>query len=136
MAGAAAIVWVKPNARPESVLDRLAQRHEMVFVLARATEEAAHTSVGWSDEPNVDEVWSIPAPRSRWGHVAAGPLALAQRCVQSGCRPGGTVLDPFCGSGTTGVAARDAGCEFIGVDLDQASCEVTWQRLTDRADSR
>jgi DNA modification methylase len=71
----------------------------------------------------------IPASRSQWGHVAAGPVALAERCVRYGCRQGGVVLDPFSGSGTTGVAARANGCAFVGVDLDAASHAIARQRL-------
>ncbi|HEX5407791.1 MAG TPA: site-specific DNA-methyltransferase [Pseudonocardiaceae bacterium] len=126
-----AIVWVKPNARPESARDRLAQRHEMIFVLNLAGAAEPLDTLRVEQEEGSD-VWIIPAPRSRWGHVAAGPVALAQRCVRLGCRPGGTVLDPFCGSGTTGLAARGVGCDFVGIDLDPASCALSWRRLTEQ----
>jgi hypothetical protein len=45
------------------------------------------------------------------------PVELARRAVVAGCPPGGVVLDPFAGSGTTGVAALDLGCQFLGVEL-------------------
>jgi DNA modification methylase len=45
------------------------------------------------------------------------PLALAERCIQAGCKPGGTVLDPFSGSGTTGHAATRHGRRYVGIDL-------------------
>jgi site-specific DNA-methyltransferase (adenine-specific) len=130
-----AIVWVKPNARPESVRDRLAQRHEMVFLLTPTDSVESVNTFRAAEEEGAD-VWIIPAPRSRWGHVAAGPVALAQRCVRLGCPPGGRVVDPFCGSGTTGLAARAAGCEFVGIDLDPASCAIAWRRLTDQGRTR
>lgn len=122
-----AIVWVKPNARPEGVRDRLAQRYEMVFALARGPDH------WWA--PEIDEatgtsrVWSIPAPRSHSGHVAAGPVALAARCLRIGCPPGGRVLDPFSGSGTTALAAHLAGSPCIGIDLDPAAHEIARGRL-------
>jgi tRNA G10 N-methylase Trm11 len=43
---------------------------------------------------------------------------LARRCIQAGCKPGGTVLDPFHGSGTTGLAAERLDRRYIGVDLN------------------
>jgi DNA modification methylase len=126
-----AIVWVKPNARPESVRDRLGQRHEMLFLLARTADHwwtpADH------DDHDEDGMWLIPAPRSRWGHVAAGSVALAERCIQYGCPPGGVVLDPFSGSGTTGVAARTHGNAFVGIDLDAASHAIARRRLEQEA---
>lgn len=47
------------------------------------------------------------------------PLTLAERCIQAGCKPGGTVLDPFSGSGTTGLAAARHGRRYVGIDLSR-----------------
>jgi DNA modification methylase len=123
-----AIVWGKPNARPESVRDRLSQRYEMLFLLTRTADH--WWTPGDGHQEGNGGVWLIPAPRSRWGHVAAGPVALAERCIQYGCPPGGVVLDPFSGSGTTGVAARAHGRAFLGIDLDPASHAIARQRLS------
>jgi DNA modification methylase len=123
-----AIVWAKPNARPESVRDRLSQRYEMLFLLTRTADH--WWTPDQDDRQTNGGVWLIPAPRSRWGHVAAGPVALAERCIQYGCPPGGVVLDPFCGSGTTGVAALARGRDFLGIDLDPASHAIARQRLS------
>ncbi|KZM70776.1 DNA-methyltransferase [Nocardia terpenica] len=69
---------------------------------------------------NPGDVWSIGTHPFPGAHFAVMALALAERCVRAGCKPGGTVLDPFCGSGTTGLAAARHGRRFIGVDL---SCD-------------
>jgi len=45
--------------------------------------------------------------------------ALAERCVLAGCKPGGTVLDPFSGSGTTGMVAQRHGRKYVGIDLNK-----------------
>lgn len=123
-----AIVWVKPNARPESVRDRLSQRYEMLFLLAR-TADHWWTPPDHDDQQGNDGMWTIPTPRTRWGHVAAGPVALVERCIQHGCPPGGVVLDPFSGGGTTGVAAHAHGHNFVGIDLDPTSHSIARQRL-------
>ena len=67
---------------------------------------------------NPGDVWTIPTQPFAAAHFAVMPLALAERCVASGCKPGGTVLDPFSGSGTTGVAAQNLGHKYIGIDLN------------------
>ncbi|WP_284743923.1 DNA-methyltransferase [Amycolatopsis sp. RTGN1] len=112
------IVWHKPNARPESVRDRFSHCYENIFVLSRDPCETAET-----------EVWSVSSDRGRVSHPAKGTLEIARRCVRLGCRPGGTVLDPFSGSGTTGIAAREHRCRFIGIDLDPRCHDLALQRL-------
>jgi DNA modification methylase len=119
-----AIVWVKPNARPESVRDRLSQRYEWMFLLARSPDH------WFASAAEFDEVvWRIASPRTATKHVAVGSVELARRCIAHGARPGGTVLDPFSGSGTTGVAARMLGHRYIGIDIDSASHEIAVQRF-------
>ena len=59
------------------------------------------------------------------GHFAVMPVALAERCVQAGCKPGGTVLDPFSGSGTTGLAAAKHGRRYIGIDLNREYLDLS-----------
>ena len=63
------------------------------------------------------DVWRIPVAPFPGAHFAVFPPALAERCIVSGCRPGGTVLDPFAGSGTTGMVALKHGRRFVGIDL-------------------
>lgn len=62
--------------------------------------------------------WSIPTRPFPEAHFAVMPVALADQCIRAGCKPGGTVLDPFSGSGTTGIAAERNGCRYIGIDLN------------------
>jgi site-specific DNA-methyltransferase (adenine-specific) len=115
------IIWHKPNARPESVRDRFARRYENIFVLTRDRRDMPETSE--------TVVWNVSSDRGRVGHPAKGTLEIARRCVRLGCRSGGTVLDPFSGSGTTGMAAREQRCRFVGIDLNPACHEIALQRL-------
>ncbi|MYW93430.1 site-specific DNA-methyltransferase [Amycolatopsis rubida] len=128
-----AVVWEKPNARPESTRDRLSQRYETVFLLTRSPE---HWFAPESDAGEVrSDVWRVPTGRSGIGHPAAGTLEIARRCVRLGCPRGGVVLDPFCGTGTTGVAALEHGCSFVGVDLDPVCAGLARRRLAEAAAS-
>lgn len=67
---------------------------------------------------NPGDVWSINTAKYPQAHFATFPIELPLRCIKAGCRPGGTVLDPFSGSGTTGAAARQLGRTYIGIDLN------------------
>jgi DNA modification methylase len=67
---------------------------------------------------NPGDVWTIPTQPFPAAHFAVMAPELARRCIVAGCRPGGTVLDPFCGSGTTGMVALKHGRRFVGIDLN------------------
>lgn len=67
---------------------------------------------------NKRDVWSIATRGSGVSHYATYPHDLARNCILAGCRPGGTVLDPFSGSGTTGVVALQQGRNYIGVEIN------------------
>ncbi|MET7944405.1 site-specific DNA-methyltransferase [Streptomyces sp. NPDC005302] len=95
-------------------------------------------STSQRDEPGVDghplgrnpgDVWSIPTRPYPAAHFAVFPIDLPLRCIKAGCKPGGTVLDPFSGSGTTGAAARQLGRKYIGIDLNPAYHDLARDRF-------
>jgi DNA modification methylase len=73
-------------------------------------------------------VWKISAQRSE-EHPCPFPVEIPKRLIESSCPPGGTVLDPFMGIGTTGLAALSLGRRFIGVELDSRYCEIARRKL-------
>ena len=78
---------------------------------------------------NPGDVWSIPTRPYRGPHFAAYPIELPTRCIKAGCKPGGMVLDPFCGTGTTGIAALALGRQFTGIELNPAFAALAAERL-------
>ncbi len=66
---------------------------------------------------NKRSVWTIASDRGASNHPAAYPRGLVRPCILAGCPPGGTVLDPFLGSGTTGVVADELGRRWIGIEI-------------------
>jgi site-specific DNA-methyltransferase (cytosine-N4-specific) len=77
------------------------------------------------------DVWTVLAQGYR-GHTAVGPIEIARRAISLGCPPGGVVLDPFSGTATTGLAARQLGCSYIGVDLNPAFHELAKARFAEQ----
>lgn len=67
---------------------------------------------------NPGDVWNMPTQPFTEAHFAVMPPALAERAILAGCKPGGTVLDPFSGSGTTGLVATKHGRKYVGIDLN------------------
>jgi len=78
---------------------------------------------------NPGDVWSIPTRPYKGPHFAAYPIGLPLRCIAAGCKPGGLVLDPFAGSGTTGLAAIRLGRTFTGIDLSPDFARLAAGRL-------
>ena len=78
---------------------------------------------------NPGDVWAINTRPTRGGHFATYPLDLPLRCIAAGCKPNGTVLDPFSGTGTTGAAARLLGRRYLGIDLSPAYHDVAIRRF-------
>jgi site-specific DNA-methyltransferase (adenine-specific) len=78
-------------------------------------------------------VWSVPTPGPRekvhGRHPTQKPLALLDRVLAASAAEGQLVLDPFAGSGTTGVAALRAGCRFLGVERDASYVDLAARRL-------
>jgi DNA modification methylase len=73
-------------------------------------------------------VWKISPQRSKT-HPCPFPLEIARRPIISSCPVGGVVLDPFCGSGSTGVAAIESGRRFIGIEREAEYVEIAKARI-------
>lgn len=146
------IIWAKSNSMPESVKDRLSNRHEHLFLLTKQQKywfdldaikvsyegdrsESRRSRSGdankensiprhWSagvygqNRSNPGDVWTLPTQPFPGAHFAVMPPELARRAILAGCRPGGTVLDPFSGSGTTGMVANVNGRRYVGIDIN------------------
>jgi len=66
---------------------------------------------------NCRDVWTIPTANYSGAHFACFPTEIPRRAIKAGCPVGGVVIDPFCGSGTTGVVCVELGRDFVGIDL-------------------
>jgi len=85
---------------------------------------------------NPGDVWPIPTRPYRGPHFAAYPIDLPLRCIAAGCKPGGMVLDPFTGSGTTGLAAIQLDRRFTGIDISPDFTRLAAGRLARAAAPR
>lgn len=78
---------------------------------------------------NKRTVWSISLSKFREAHFAVFPKKLVETCILASCPPSGVVCDPFVGSGTTPLVARELGRDFIGIDCVEEYCQMARQRL-------
>lgn len=78
---------------------------------------------------NRRDVWTIGTGGFKGAHFAVFPENLVEPCILAGCPVGGTVLDPFAGSGTTGVVAKRLGRKFVGVEISPEYREMAIDRI-------
>ena len=78
---------------------------------------------------NRRDVWTINTVPYKGGHFAAFPPKLAETCIMAGCPKGGVVVDPFFGSGTTGLAAKSLDRHYIGIEINAEYCVLARARI-------
>lgn len=78
---------------------------------------------------NLRTTWRVATRGFRGAHFATYPPQLVEPCVLACSRPGGLVLDPFCGAASTGVAALQHGRRFLGIELNPDNCKLSHDRL-------
>ena len=78
---------------------------------------------------NRRSVWQINPQPTKDAHFATFPEELVRICIQAGCPEKGVVLDPFFGSGTTGLVAKKLGLDYIGIELNPEYIKIAENRL-------
>lgn len=140
------LIWFKPNGAPNIGLRTFAASHETLIWGAKSKSsrhvfnyEVMKNSEFLGDKlkspgKQMRSVWSIPttpASEKTFGrHPTQKPQALLDRIIEACTNPGDLVVDPFCGSGTTGVAAVKAGRAFVGFEIDKQYSKLAIDRLS------
>jgi len=140
------IIWQKGNAMPENVKDRPTRSYEHVFLFSKskkyyydALSIAEPTVIKRKNKVinemnlfglrNCRDIWHINTTPYKGEHYATYPLELPERCILAGCPEYGTVIDPFFGTGTTGLAAVQNNRYFVGIELSPESCVLANMRI-------
>ena len=141
------IIWFKPNASPNISCRYFTASHESL-IWARKSKKGRHTfnykamkegdfPKDFIKKPNLQmrSVWAInatPPEEKKFGrHPTQKPLALLERIINASTNKGDLILDPFMGSGTTGVAAVRNGRRFVGIDNCAEYVDIARRRLED-----
>lgn len=118
-------IWIKPDAQPQLTGDRPGTGYEAILI-THGTEPPRWNGGGrpavWRHGTASNRVDPLP-------HPTVKPLPLALALVSDFTDPGETILDPFAGSGTTGVAAKMLGRKAILIEREEKYAEVAAKRL-------
>ncbi len=137
------IVWRKANPMPNFRGRRFTNAHETMIWAARSADAKAYTFnyealKAGNEDCQVRSDWFLPIcsgaerlkdEKGRKAHPTQKPEALLTRVMLAASNPGDLVLDPFLGSGTTGVAARRLRRSFIGIERDPAYAAAARRRI-------
>ena len=134
-------IWneYSPSTNIDQILQRRArdQHNKVVYqrdLLGNIITDGSKKGVPLSD------VWDIPflnpKARERTGYPTQKPLTLLERIIELSSDEGNIVLDPFCGSGTTLVAAKLLGRHAIGIDISEDAIGVSRERLNNPVKSK
>jgi len=139
------IIWFKPNGAPNLTGRNFAESHETIIWASKA-KKSKHTfnyeamkvyddsgDKLKSEGKQMRDVWSIPTTPMRekehGKHPTQKPLELLERLVLACTQEGDMVLDPFCGSGTTGVASVKHNRKFVGIDSSSEYVKLSKSRI-------
>ena len=138
------IIWHKPNPMPESVRDRCTKAHEYIFLLSKgpkyyydheAGKEPLESKKAMGDagneigKRNRRSVWTVNTRPYKGAHFATFPPGLIEPCILTGCPAGGTVLDPFGGSGTTAGVSVANNRNAVICELSEDYAELISDRV-------
>jgi site-specific DNA-methyltransferase (adenine-specific) len=138
------ITWEKPNPPPNLSCRYFTHATETLLWAARDHKSRHKFNYqamrAAADGRQMKSVWRLAAPsRSEkvlGAHPTQKPLALLERVITASSDPRDIVLDPFVGSGTTGVAAARLGRRFIGIDIDATYLELAVKRYLELRQTR
>lgn len=125
------IVWFKPNATPLLSRNRLVPSVEIIWLASKTKkyffnyDKAKEINNG----KQMRNLWEISASRHTTKHPTEKPETLLERIILLGSKEGDLVLDPFMGSGTTGVVCKNNGRNFVGIEIDKEYCQIAADRI-------
>lgn len=120
------IIWNRHNS-PNIRNDILVPCTERIYWLVKDKPKTFRTKLR---KEFVSEVWDI-YPKPCKTHPAPFPVILPDNCIKLTIENSGVVLDPFMGIGTTGIAALQNHCNFIGIELDEQYFKIAQERIND-----
>jgi len=135
------ILWIKTNPMPNFKDTRFNNSHETLIWAGKSEKSKPtfnyKTMKAHNEDKQMRSDWLIPICSGKErikingekAHSTQKPLALLRRIINATTKPGDIVLDPFLGSGTTAVAAKELGRSYIGIERDSTYVKVTRKRL-------
>lgn len=127
------LVWVKSNPLPQFRLVGYRQATELLFWAMKRKNTKSNPNFIFKGQREMINVFYAPivGGKERVKHPTQKPLSITKKLIERHCKPNGVVLDCFMGSGTTGVACKELGRNFIGIEIEPKYYEIAKKRIND-----
>ena len=123
------IIWHKSNPMPESVRDRCTKSHEYMFLLSKSQNYYFDVDVIKEPTRRKRSVWNVSTKPYKGSHFAVFPPELITPCILASSEENDIILDPFIGSGTTAMVAKELGRYYIGCELHEDYGNLIQERM-------
>jgi site-specific DNA-methyltransferase (adenine-specific) len=125
------IVWFKPNASSLLQKNRFAPSTELIWLASKSKQYYFNyeIAVKLNNGKQMRNLWEIPAEKHKTKHPTEKPERLLERIILIGSNEGDIILDPFMGSGTTGVVSKRLNRNFIGIEVDNEYFKIAETRI-------
>ena len=132
------VVWYKRNAPPLLSKTRLAPSTELIWIASKSKKYFFDYDLGkiLNGGKQMRNMWEINAQRHLTEHPTEKPENLLERIILLGSKAGDTILDPFSGSGTTGVVAKRLNRNYIGLEIDDKYVKISKDRINSEPDTK
>jgi site-specific DNA-methyltransferase (adenine-specific) len=131
------ITWAKPDPPPNALHTAFTHAHEALLWASKAGRSRYtfnyHLINSRDQNAQLSSVWHIPSVPKREKlhgyHPTQKPLRLVRRAILASSREGDLIFDPFCGSGTSGVASKELGRLFVGAEQEEEYAQLAGRRI-------
>ena len=127
------IIWYKRNATPLLSRNRFAPSTELIWLASKTKKYNFNYDIAKNINlgKQMKNLWDIPAQRHKTLHPTEKPEILLERIIKIGSNENDLILDPFMGSGTTGIVAKKLKRNFIGIEIDEEYFNIAKNRIED-----
>lgn len=127
------IVWDKGHGQPAMHSSVINRASELLFFFEKDAEAGRAFKRSYFKRGEMEDIWRISRGSNVKGHGATFPMELPIKAINGWSKAGDTILDPFVGTGTTLLAARNSGRKAIGMEISEEYCEIAARSLSQQS---
>lgn len=123
------IIWDKGHGQPAMNSNTLNKATELIFVFESPAVKGRALTTAYFERGTMPDIWRCKRAKPIKGHGARFPQDLVDKAILNFSQPGDIIIDPFAGTGTTGVSALKNNRRFLGYEIDETYSSIAKKEL-------